>query len=56
MLEKAATATENEMQTRISMMVSLLGPMMILIMGSMVMTIILAILMPMMKLQEMVNF
>ncbi|RBP51360.1 type II secretion system inner membrane protein GspF [Arenicella xantha] len=56
MLEKAATATENEMQTRITMMVSLLGPMMILVMGSMVLTIILAILMPMFQLNEMINF
>lgn len=56
MLEKAATATENEMQTRVSMMVSLLGPMMILIMGSLVLTIILAILMPMFQLNEMINF
>ncbi len=55
MLEKAATATENEMQTRISMMVSLLGPVMILVMGSMVLVIILAILMPMFQLQEMIN-
>lgn len=56
MLEKAATATENEMQTRVSMMVSLLGPMMILVMGSMVLTIILAVLMPMFQLNEMINF
>ena len=56
MLEKAATATENEMQTRISMMVSLLGPLMILFMGSLVLTIILAILMPMFQLQQMINF
>jgi len=55
MLEKAATATENEMQTRISMMVSLLGPVMILVMGSLVLTIILAILLPMFQLQEMIN-
>lgn len=56
MLEKAASATENEMQTRISMMVSLLGPVMILLMGSMVLTIVLAILMPMFNLQNLVNF
>jgi len=55
MLDKAATATENEMQTRISMMVSLLGPFMILVMGSLVLVIILAILMPMFQLQEMIN-
>lgn len=56
MLEKAATATENEMQTRISMMVSLLAPMMILLMGSMVFTIVMAILMPVFNLQQMINF
>lgn len=56
MLEKAASATENEMQTRISMMVSLLGPVMILFMGGMVLTIVLAILMPMFNLQNLVNF
>ena len=55
MLDKAATATENEMQTRVSMMVSLLGPMMILFMGSMVLLIIMAILMPMFQLQNMIN-
>ncbi|GAA6138740.1 type II secretion system inner membrane protein GspF [Arenicella sp. 4NH20-0111] len=56
MLEKAASATENEMATRINMMVSLLGPVMILFMGSMVLTIVLAILMPMFNLQNLVNF
>ena len=56
MLEKAASATENEMQTRINMMVSLLGPVMILFMESMVLTIVLAILMPMFNLQNLVNF
>ena len=56
MLEKAASATENEMQTRISMMVSLLGPVMILLMGGMVLMIVLAILMPMFNLQNLVNF
>lgn len=55
MLDKAATATENEMQTRVTMMVSLLGPMMILVMGSMVLVIIMAILMPMFQLQNMIN-
>jgi len=55
MLEKAATATENEMQTRVGMMVSLLGPMMILIMGSLVLTIILAILLPMSQLNSLIN-
>jgi len=56
MLDKAATATENEMQTRISMMVSLLGPMMILIMGSLVFSIVMAILLPIFNLQQIVDF
>ncbi len=55
MLDKAATATENEMQTRISMMVSLLGPIMILVMGSLVLVIILAILTPMFQLNDLIN-
>ncbi len=55
MLEKAALATENEMQTRISMMVSLLGPVMILIMGTLVLLIVMAILLPMLNLQQFVN-
>ena len=56
MLEKAATATENEMQTRISMMVSLLGPVMILIMGMLVFLIVLAILIPIFNIQQTVGF
>lgn len=55
MLEKAATATENEMQTRIGMMVSLLGPLMILLMGSLVLIIILAILTPMFQLNDLIS-
>ena len=55
MLDKAATATENEMQTRISMMVSLLGPCMILLMGSLVLVIILAILTPMFQLNDLIT-
>jgi len=44
------------MQTRIAMMVSLLGPVMILVMGSLVFTIVMAILMPVFNLQQIVNF
>lgn len=55
MLDKAATATENEMQTRIGMMVNLLGPVMILLMGSLVLIIVLAILMPMFNLQQLIT-
>ena len=56
MLDKAATATENEMATRISMMVSLLGPLMILVMGGLVFAIVMAILLPVFNLQQIVNF
>ena len=55
MLDKAATATENEMQTRISMMVSLLGPLMILVMGGLVFSIVMAILMPVFNMDQMLN-
>ena len=56
MLEKAASATENEMQTRISMMVSLLGPIMILIMAALVLAIVVSIMLPMMQMQQMIDF
>lgn len=46
MLEKAASATESEMETRISMMVGLFEPIMILVMGLAVLIIVMAILMP----------
>ncbi len=46
MLEKAASATESEMETRISMMVGLFEPVMILVMGLAVLVIVLAILLP----------
>jgi len=55
MLDKAATATENEMATRISMMVSILGPVMILIMGGLVFAIVMAILLPIFNIQAIVN-
>ena len=54
MLDKAATATENEMQTRIAMMVSLLGPLMILVMGLLVFLIVLSILIPIFNIQQLI--
>lgn len=54
MLEKAASATENEMEARISMMVSLFEPAMILIMGLVVLVIVMAILMPIFSLNNLV--
>ena len=56
MLDKAATATENEMEMRVAMMVSLLGPLMILIMGSLVFTIVMAILMPIFDMNSMLDY
>lgn len=55
MLEKAASATENEMQTRVAMMVSLLGPIMILVMGGLVFTIVMAILLPIFNIQQLLG-
>ena len=55
MLDKAATATENEMQTRVGMMVNLLGPVMILVMGGLVFTIVMAILMPIFNIQQLLG-
>ena len=55
MLDKAATATENEMQTRVAMMVSLLGPVMILVMGGLVFTIVMAILLPIFNIQDLLG-
>jgi general secretion pathway protein F len=53
MLEKAASATEREMEARISMMVSLFEPAMILVMGLVVLIIVMAILMPIFGLNNM---
>ena len=55
MLEKAASATESEMETRISMMVSLFEPAMILVMGLAVLVIVLAILLPIFDLNSVLS-
>lgn len=55
MLEKAASATEREVESRINMLVGILGPGMILIMGVAVTVIVLAILMPIFDLQQFVG-
>ncbi len=55
MLEKAASATESEMESRISMIVSLFEPAMILIMGLVVLTIVLAILLPIFDLNSVLS-
>jgi len=55
MLEKAASATESELESRISMIVSLFEPAMILIMGVVVLVIVLAILMPIFNLNTVLS-
>ena len=55
MLDKAATATENEVQTRIAMMVGIFEPTMILIMGVVVLLIVMAILLPIFELTNVLN-
>jgi general secretion pathway protein F len=52
MLEKAATATENELESRISILVGLFEPIMILVMGFVVLVIVMAILMPIFNLNQ----
>ena len=54
MLDKAAMATESELESRIGMMVGLFEPMMILVMGAVVLTIVLAILLPIFDLNSLV--
>ena len=55
MLEKAASATESEMETRISMLVGLFEPIMILLMGVAVLIIVLAILLPIFDLNSVLS-
>lgn len=52
MLDKAASATETEMESRISMAVSLFEPIMILLMGGVVLMIVMAILLPIFGLNQ----
>ncbi len=55
MLEKSATALEREAESRISVVVSLFEPMMILIMGVVVLVIVLAILLPIFDLNQLIS-
>jgi len=55
MLEKSASATESELESRINMMVGLFEPIMILIMGAAVLVIVLAILMPIFDLNQLIT-
>ncbi len=55
MLEKSATSLEREAESRISVMVSLFEPVMILVMGVVVLVIVMAILMPIFDLNQLVG-
>jgi general secretion pathway protein F len=55
MLEKSATALEREAETRISVVVSLFEPIMILVMGIVVLVIVLAILLPIFDLNQLIS-
>ncbi|MEE9447083.1 MAG: type II secretion system inner membrane protein GspF [Arenicellales bacterium] len=55
MLEKSASSLEREAESRISVIVSLFEPMMILFMGTVVLIIVMAILMPIFDLNQLVS-
>ena len=55
MLEKAATSLEREAEARISVVVSLFEPLMILFMGTVVLIIVMAILLPIFDLNQLVS-
>lgn len=55
MLEKAASHQEREMDSLLTIFLGLFEPMIILIMGGVIMTIVLAILLPIFELNQMVN-
>lgn len=55
MLEKAATALERELESRIAVLVGLFEPAMILIMGAIVLLIVLAILLPIFDLNQLIT-
>ena len=55
MLERAAETQERELETRIAMVVGVFEPMLIVTMGAVVLTIVLAILLPIFELNQLVN-
>ena len=55
MLEKSASALERELESRIGIMVRMFEPIMILVMGGIVFTIVLAILLPIFDLNQLIR-
>ena len=55
MLERAATQQERETSNRVSTMVTLFEPILILVMGAVVLTIVLAILLPIFDLNQLIQ-
>ncbi|MDH3467359.1 MAG: type II secretion system F family protein, partial [Gammaproteobacteria bacterium] len=55
MLDKSAQAMERELESRLSMLVGMFEPIMILLMGGVVFTIVLAILLPIFDLNELIK-
>ena len=55
MLDRAATNQEREMDSILSTVVGLLGPLMILFMGGMVLIIVLAMLLPIFQLNHLIH-
>jgi len=55
MLERVAIAQSREIETRVSALTSILEPLLILIMGGVVLTIVLAVLMPIFELNQLVK-
>jgi general secretion pathway protein F len=55
MLFKVSEAYDNEVETTISRMTSLLGPVVILVLGAIVLFVVLAILLPMFEMNQIVR-
>ncbi|HYM36484.1 MAG TPA: type II secretion system inner membrane protein GspF [Steroidobacteraceae bacterium] len=55
MLDRAATNQEREMESLLGTMVALLGPLMIIVMGAVVLLIVIAMLMPIIQLNDLVG-
>lgn len=55
MLHRAAESQENDLQQRVAMLVGLFEPMTLLMMGAVVLTIVLAVLLPILNLNQLVN-